>query len=80
MPHLVRFCEAYTRCETDAAALFGSGRSVTEFVALRSITRGERTVTKDIVSDLIPATGWLILKFQYTQYPFHSSRLTVHKV
>jgi hypothetical protein len=44
--------------------------------APRSITCGAFAVTKDIVSDLIPDAGWLILKFLYLDYPAHSARLT----
>jgi hypothetical protein len=43
--------------------------------APRSITCGAFAVTKDIVSDLIPDVGWLILKFLYLDYHAHSARL-----
>ena len=66
------FPSVSTGCDTALTVLFSSGRSVTEFTSSRSITCDAEAVTKDIVSDLIPATGWLIFKFLYLHYPIHS--------
>src|ERR1700742_2232226 len=54
------FVSVYTDCDTALGVLLSSGRSVSEFAPVRSITCVENTVTKDIVSDLMPITGLLI--------------------
>src|ERR1700733_7983910 len=70
------FPSVSTDCDTALTVLFSSGRSVTEFAPPRSITCDAKAVTKDIVSDLIPATGSLIFKFLYLPYPIHSCGLS----
>src|ERR1700733_16283552 len=74
------FFSVYTDCDTALWVFLSSGRSVSEFASARCITCGVNSVTKDIVSDLIPTTGWLILKFRYIYYPIHSSGLTIHAI
>lgn len=60
--------------------MLSSGESVSEFAAARSITCEENTVTKDIVSALMPITGWLNLNFRYLYYPPHSVAVTVRAI
>src|SRR3984893_8187571 len=71
------FVSVYTDCDTALGVMLSSGRSVSEFAPMRSITCGENTVTKDIVSDLMLITGLLILNFLYPVYPIHSAMVTV---
>ena len=74
---IIAYCCSLPGFTRYLAALFSSGRSVTEFARMGCITCGMRAVTKDIVSDLIPSTGSFILHFLYRLYLLHSSTLTV---
>jgi hypothetical protein len=76
-PATRRFFSVSTGCDTALGVLLSSGRSVSEFAPTRSITCEENTVTKDIVSDLMPITGWLILTFWYFPYAPDSVMVTV---
>jgi hypothetical protein len=74
---IIALCSSLPGFTRYLVALSSSGRSVTEIARMGCITCGMRAVTKDIVSDLIPATGSFILHFVYRLYLSHSSALTV---
>jgi hypothetical protein len=76
----MRFVSVYTDSDTALGVLLSSGRSVSEFAPTRSITCGENTVTKDIVSELMPTTVLLILNFRQLSYPVHSAMVTVYQI